>query len=206
MAAHHDFTAATPARVRIVSARRSAAADAFEATVTVTLSPGNRSNALSDGVASTFPKSSHTARASLVAVSVSRSPSHVAVNPGSGSVIVLGAADTSTRDVTRPSTTNSATAIVRAGSPPANSAASGSVATAVADRGANVAASSRVATTLPSTSSVRTRHFASVDGQVFAISVMAVAAAEVVVGLGLIVAFTRRKLPLDVDTLTELRG
>ena len=50
------------------------------------------------------------------------------------------------------------------------------------------------------------RHFASVDGQVFAISVMAVAAAEVVVGLGLIVAFTRRKLPLDVDTLTELRG
>ena len=27
-----------------------------------------------------------------------------------------------------------------------------------------------------------------------------------VVGLGLIVAFTRRKMPLDVDTLTELRG
>ena len=46
----------------------------------------------------------------------------------------------------------------------------------------------------------------SVDGQIFAISVMAVAAAEVVVGLGLIVAFTRRKMPLDVDTLTELRG
>jgi len=44
------------------------------------------------------------------------------------------------------------------------------------------------------------------DGQIFAISVMAVAAAEVVVGLGLIVAFTRRKMPLDVDTLTELRG
>jgi NADH-quinone oxidoreductase subunit K len=50
------------------------------------------------------------------------------------------------------------------------------------------------------------RHFVSVDGQIFAISVMAVAAAEVVVGLGLIVAFTRRKMPLDVDTLTELRG
>ena len=44
------------------------------------------------------------------------------------------------------------------------------------------------------------------DGQVFALTVMAVAAAEVVVGLGLIVAFTRRKMPLDVDTLTELRG
>ena len=50
------------------------------------------------------------------------------------------------------------------------------------------------------------RHFGTVDGQIFAISVMAVAAAEVVVGLGLIVAFTRRKMPLDVDTLTELRG
>ena len=49
-------------------------------------------------------------------------------------------------------------------------------------------------------------HFATVDGQIFALSVMAVAAAEVVVGLGLIVAFTRRKMPLDVDTLTELRG
>ena len=44
------------------------------------------------------------------------------------------------------------------------------------------------------------------DGQIFAISVMAVAAAEVCVGLGLIVAFTRRQMELDVDTLTELRG
>ena len=43
-------------------------------------------------------------------------------------------------------------------------------------------------------------------GQVFALIVMVVAACEVVVGLGLIVAFTRRKMPLDVDTLTELRG
>ena len=34
------------------------------------------------------------------------------------------------------------------------------------------------------------RHFGTVDGQIFAISVMAVAAAEVCVGLGLIVAFT----------------
>jgi NADH-quinone oxidoreductase subunit K len=44
------------------------------------------------------------------------------------------------------------------------------------------------------------------DGHVLALTAMAVAAAEVVVGLGLIVAFTRRKMPLDVDTLTELRG
>jgi NADH:ubiquinone oxidoreductase subunit K len=36
--------------------------------------------------------------------------------------------------------------------------------------------------------------------------VMAVAAAEVCVGLGMIVAFSRRHMALDVDTLTELRG
>lgn len=44
------------------------------------------------------------------------------------------------------------------------------------------------------------------DGQVFALIVMVVAACEVVIGLGLIVAIFRRKLPLDVDELTELRG
>jgi NADH-quinone oxidoreductase subunit K len=44
------------------------------------------------------------------------------------------------------------------------------------------------------------------DGQVFALAVMAVAASEVVVGLGLIVAMSRRKLPLDVDRMTTLRG
>lgn len=44
------------------------------------------------------------------------------------------------------------------------------------------------------------------SGQVFAIAVMAVAASEVVVGLGLIVAMSRRRLPLDVDKLTTLRG
>ena len=50
------------------------------------------------------------------------------------------------------------------------------------------------------------RQQGSADGQVFALAVMAVAAAEVVVGLGLIVAMSRRKLPLDVDKLTTLRG
>jgi NADH:ubiquinone oxidoreductase subunit K len=44
------------------------------------------------------------------------------------------------------------------------------------------------------------------SGHVFAVSVMAVAAAEVCVGLGLIVAIARRRLTLDVDTMTELRG
>ena len=43
-------------------------------------------------------------------------------------------------------------------------------------------------------------------GQVFALAVMAVAASEVVVGLGLIVAIARRRLDLDVDRLRVLRG
>ena len=44
------------------------------------------------------------------------------------------------------------------------------------------------------------------DGQVFALIVMVVAACEVVVGLGLIVAMYRRRLPLNVDELRGLRG
>ena len=44
------------------------------------------------------------------------------------------------------------------------------------------------------------------DGQVFALAVMAVAASEVVVGLGLIVALHRSDVALDVDKLTTLRG
>ena len=43
-------------------------------------------------------------------------------------------------------------------------------------------------------------------GQIFALAVMAVAASEVVVGLGLIVAIARRKLDLDVDRMRVLRG
>ena len=44
------------------------------------------------------------------------------------------------------------------------------------------------------------------DGQIFAIVVMVVAACEVVVGLGLIVALYRRRVPLNVDELRGLRG
>jgi NADH:ubiquinone oxidoreductase subunit K len=44
------------------------------------------------------------------------------------------------------------------------------------------------------------------DGQVFALIVMVVAACEVAVGLGLIVALFRRRLPIDVDELRELQG
>ena len=50
------------------------------------------------------------------------------------------------------------------------------------------------------------RHAGRADGQIFALSVMAVAASEVVVGLGLIVAIHRRRLALDVDKLTSLHG
>jgi NADH:ubiquinone oxidoreductase subunit K len=44
------------------------------------------------------------------------------------------------------------------------------------------------------------------SGQIFALIVMVVAASEVVVGLGLIVALYRRRLPVDVDQLSELHG
>jgi NADH-quinone oxidoreductase subunit K len=43
-------------------------------------------------------------------------------------------------------------------------------------------------------------------GQVFALVVMVVAACEVAVGLGLVVALYRRRLPIDVDELRELQG
>ena len=44
------------------------------------------------------------------------------------------------------------------------------------------------------------------EGHVFALVVMVVAACEVVVGLGLIVAIFRRRLPLNVDDLRGLKG
>ena len=44
------------------------------------------------------------------------------------------------------------------------------------------------------------------DGHIMAIIIMVVAACEVAVGLGLIVAIYRRRLPVDVDRLRELQG
>ena len=44
------------------------------------------------------------------------------------------------------------------------------------------------------------------DGQIFAIIVMVVAACEVCIGLGVVVALHRRRLPIDVDELRELHG
>jgi NADH-quinone oxidoreductase subunit K len=50
------------------------------------------------------------------------------------------------------------------------------------------------------------RQAGELDGQVFALAVMAVAAGEVAVGLGLIVAMARRGVALDVDRANVLRG
>jgi NADH-quinone oxidoreductase subunit K len=44
------------------------------------------------------------------------------------------------------------------------------------------------------------------EGQIFAIVVMVVAACEVTVGLGVIVAMHRRGLAVDVDEMRELQG
>jgi NADH-quinone oxidoreductase subunit K len=50
------------------------------------------------------------------------------------------------------------------------------------------------------------RMWGNADGQIFALIVMVVAACEVTVGLGVIVAIHRRRLPIDVDELRELQG
>jgi NADH-quinone oxidoreductase subunit K len=44
------------------------------------------------------------------------------------------------------------------------------------------------------------------DGQIFALVVMVVAAAEVVIGLGLVVAIFRQRIALDVDELSSMKG
>jgi len=44
------------------------------------------------------------------------------------------------------------------------------------------------------------------DGQILAVIVMTVAACEVCIGLGMIVAIYRSRLPIDVDELRELQG
>ncbi len=50
------------------------------------------------------------------------------------------------------------------------------------------------------------RYWEVTDGQIFALVVMVVAAAEVVIGLGLVVAVFRQRLALDVDAMSRLRG
>lgn len=50
------------------------------------------------------------------------------------------------------------------------------------------------------------RMWGSGDGQILALVVMTVAACEVCIGLGMVVAIYRRRLPIDVDELRELQG
>ncbi len=50
------------------------------------------------------------------------------------------------------------------------------------------------------------REFGALSGQVFVFFVMTVAAAEVAVGLALIVAIFRTKQSIDVDQLSSLKG
>ena len=50
------------------------------------------------------------------------------------------------------------------------------------------------------------RLYNSLDGQIFVFFVMSVAAAEVAVGLALIVAIFKHKRSIDVDQISSLRG
>ena len=50
------------------------------------------------------------------------------------------------------------------------------------------------------------REFGTLDGQIMVFFVMTVAAAEVAVGLALIVAIFRSKASIDVDTVNLLKG
>ena len=50
------------------------------------------------------------------------------------------------------------------------------------------------------------RTYGQPDGQIFAFFVMTVAAAEVAVGLGIIVAIFRQRHSIDVDEVSEMKG
>lgn len=50
------------------------------------------------------------------------------------------------------------------------------------------------------------RLYGDLGGQIMAITVMAIAASEVVVGLGIVVALTHLRRELDTDDLSELHG
>jgi NADH-quinone oxidoreductase subunit K len=50
------------------------------------------------------------------------------------------------------------------------------------------------------------RYWNVTDGQTFALIVMVVAAAEVVIGLGLVVAVFRQRIALDVDQMSTMKG
>ncbi len=51
-----------------------------------------------------------------------------------------------------------------------------------------------------------TRYFNVVDGQVFVFFILTIAAAEVVVGLAIIVAIYRSRASIDIDEINTLKG
>jgi len=50
------------------------------------------------------------------------------------------------------------------------------------------------------------KHLHSMDGQLFVFFVMSVAAAEVVIGLAIIVSIFRTREEIDVDTINSMKG
>jgi NADH-quinone oxidoreductase subunit K len=50
------------------------------------------------------------------------------------------------------------------------------------------------------------RHLNSMDGQIFVFFVMTVAAAEVVIGLGIIVSIFRTRETINVDAMNQMKG
>ena len=50
------------------------------------------------------------------------------------------------------------------------------------------------------------KNFGDMSGQMFAFFIMAVAASEVAVGLGLLVLWYKRKSTIDLDSLQSMRG
>lgn len=49
-------------------------------------------------------------------------------------------------------------------------------------------------------------HFARVEGQIYALFIIAVAASEVAIGLGLVICWYRKKGNLDLDSLSSMWG
>jgi len=49
-------------------------------------------------------------------------------------------------------------------------------------------------------------HYGDLSGQMFAFFIIAIAASEVAVGLGLLILMYKRKSSVDLDTLTTMKG
>ncbi|MGX2981988.1 NADH-quinone oxidoreductase subunit NuoK [Helicobacter sp. 23-1045] len=50
------------------------------------------------------------------------------------------------------------------------------------------------------------KYYGNLDGQIFALFIIAIAASEVAVGLGLLILLYRKKKSLDLDNLNSMKG